>query len=359
MSESGSGKREVCLLGAGSYGTAVARIVADNLSRNPAAFDPTLSFWARRSSVAKEMEDTRVNSQYLPGAKLPSNICPYSEMAAVVQGCDVVILGIPSNHLSKDMMDTIAEHAGRDGGLVQLVSLAKGIEYTNGELRLVSDMLREGIQHPNKAFEVSVLMGANVADQMGRDEFAEATLGCGASSTSEAATLLSVFDDPNRFSVTLTMDRTGVELSGALKNVVSLAAGYAEGLNLGSNTKAAVIRNGLKEMIKFAKMRSDTVKDETFLESSGIADLMTTCFGGRGRLLAAEFVRCNGQKGWAALEEEMLNGQRIPDWHNAQHVFHFLNAEKKLENFPLFVAVYRIGFEGSDPASIVDALKRK
>lgn len=355
--------RKVCLIGAGSYGTAVARVVADNLPRlGGDQFDPTLYFWARRPSLAQEMTQSRENPQYLPGAKFPVNLHVSSDLRSVVEGCDVVILGIPSNHLSAQVMDTISEYAGQkpDNGkkVVHLVSLAKGIEYKDGALSLVSDMLRAGLHHPEKTFDISVLMGANVADQMGRNEFAEATLGCGAnSSTMEAEKLHAVFDDPDRFAVTLTYDRAGVEVSGALKNVVALAAGYAEGLELGSNTKAAIIRRGLKEMIRFAKLYFDQVQDATFLESSGIADLMTTCFGGRGRRLAAEFIRCGRTKDWATLEKDMLNGQQIPDWHNAQHVYHFLNAQHKLESFPLFTAVYTIGFDQADPMDIVQALK--
>jgi len=355
--------KTVCLIGAGSYGTAVARIVADNLSRLAEAgddFDATLKFWVRRSSLAEQMTTQRENPQYLPGAKLSANMQMSSDMVEVVKGCDVVILGIPSNHLSVATMDIIAEHAGTDGGTVHVISLAKGIEYKDGKLQLVSDILEAGLKHPSKKFGISVLMGANVADQMGRDEFAEATLGCSSAAyTSEEATsvVLPVFDDPDRFAVTMTLDRAAVEVSGALKNVVALAAGYSEGLELGSNTKAAIIRKGFKEIIRFGKLNFDNVQDSTFLESSGIADLMTTCFAGRGRRLAGAFLKCNRTKDWATLEKEMLNGQQIPDWHNAQHVYHFLKATDQLDKFPLFRAVYTIGFADADPMDIVEALK--
>lgn len=357
-------QKEVCLIGTGSFGTAIARIVADNLQRqsqneNP-LYNPTLKLWARRSSLANDMNEAKENRQYLPGAKLPSNIQVSSNLDQVLEGCQVVIIGIPSNYLSREVLQQIREKTSNNSGdheVVQLVSLAKGIEFCDGKLTLISDILMEGVHHPSKRFEISVLMGANVADQMGRDEFAEATLGCGTSSLKEATNLLSVFNDPERYAVTLTFDRAAVELSGALKNVVSLAAGYSEGLDLGSNTKAAIIRRGLLEIIKFAKTFYDDVQDETFLESSGVADLMTTCFGGRGRRLAAEFIRRKQEIAWAALEHELFNGQQLPDWHNAQHVYHFLKHHDMLESFPLFTAVYTIGFQKNDPIEIVAALK--
>jgi len=351
--------RKVCLIGAGSYGTAVARVVANNLSRLDGGFDPTLYFWARRASLAQEMQVKGENAQYLAGAALPGNMDISSDLAHVLSGCQVVIVAIPSNHLSLQIMQLIADHAGESDGVVHLVSLVKGIEFNDGKLKLISDLLREGVKHTQKTFEISVLMGANVADQMGRDEFAEATLGCGATSALDARALLSVFDDPDRFAVTSTMDRSGVELSGALKNVVALAAGYSEGLDLGSNTKAAIIRRGFGEIIRFAKMFFLDVEDATFFESSGIADLMTTCFAGRGQRLAAEFVRCRQKKDWATLEKELLNGQQIPDWHNVQHVYHFLRSRRMLEKFPLFTAVYMIGFAHHPPIKIVDALKAR
>jgi glycerol-3-phosphate dehydrogenase (NAD+) len=101
----------------------------------------------------------------------------------------------------------------------------------------------------------------------------------------------------------------GVELCGALKNVVALGAGFCDGLGFGGNTKAAIIRIGLKETIKFAKMFFDGVKDDTFLESCGLADLVTTCFGGRNRKCAEAFAKKEGD--WEELEKAMLNGQKL------------------------------------------------
>jgi NAD-dependent glycerol-3-phosphate dehydrogenase len=362
---------EVCLLGCGSFGTAVARIVADNLVGQTTTYAPRLKLWARRETLAVDMMASRENKQYLPTAMLPDNIHVSSSLKDVVSGCSVVIIGIPSHHITPELLHQIGQHAGDDANLeggskqdgehskkkkvIHVVSLAKGMEFTDGKIQFVSDLLSSGLFHPKKTFVVSVLMGANVADQMGRNEFAEGTLGCPCPSFS--AQLRALFHAPSRYSVTATSDVVGVELSGALKNVVALAAGFVQGLNLGSNTTAAVVRVGFLEILRFAKTFFVQVHEDTFLESSGIADLMTTCFAGRGRRVAAAFIKANQEKSWETLEKELLNGQNLPDWHNAQHVFHFLYQEKKLEEFPLFNAVYRIGFENHNPMEIVDALQ--
>jgi len=92
----------------------------------------------------------------------------------------------------------------------------------------------------------------------------------------------------------MTTDVAGVEFCAVLKNVVALGVGFAAGQDLGSNTRAAVIRRGLRETMAFAKKFGENVSDDTFLESAGIADLMTTCFSGRGQRVAAAFVRGGG-----------------------------------------------------------------
>ena len=129
---------------------------------------------------------------------------------------------------------------------------------------------------------MSVLMGANVANEVAKGDFAEATIG--APNAEEGAKWCKLFNTPD-FSVTSVPDVAGAELCGALKNVVALGAGFSDGLGFGGNTKAAIIRIGLKEMQKFcSEFYGDRkILQDTFLESCGVADLVTTCFGGTRR----------------------------------------------------------------------------
>merc|ERR1719237_1120045 len=112
------------------------------------------------------------------------------------------------------------------------------------------------------------------------------------------------------FRVRAVDDIAGVELCGALKNIVALGAGFCDGLDYGGNTKAAIIRIGLEEMTCFIRHFHPGVKDSTFLESCGVADLITTCFGGRNRKCAEAFVKGKGAKTWQDIEKELLGGQK-------------------------------------------------
>jgi len=127
----------------------------------------------------------------------------------------------------------------------------------------------------------SALMGANLAPEVAAGQYCETTIGCKAASK-DGATLKALFQTPN-FRVVVVDDAETVELCGALKNVVACGAGFTDGLGYGDNTKAAVIRLGLMEMIRFAETFYHGAKLSTFFESCGVADLITTCYGGRNR----------------------------------------------------------------------------
>ncbi|KAL4159162.1 hypothetical protein PRNP1_004932 [Phytophthora ramorum] len=130
-------------------------------------------------------------------------------------------------------------------------------------------------------------------------------------------------------------------MCGALKNVVALGTSFCDGPKYGGNTKAAIIRIGLSEMKKFCSKYFDGIKEDTFSESCGIADLITTCFGGRNRKCSV-----TQQTTWEELEKTMLEGQMLPGTITSKNVY---NA---IDQFPLFAAIYRIAFEGADPKTI-------
>lgn len=149
-------------------------------------------------------------------------------------------------------------------------------------------------------------MGANLANEVADEKFCETTIGC--RDQNLAPILRDLLQTPN-FRVVTTEDVETVEVCGALKNIVACGAGFSDGLDLGDNTKAAIIRLGLMEMIKFVEVFYSNSKLSTFFESCGVADLVTTCYGGRNRKCSEAFVRTG--KSFEELEKEMLNGQNL------------------------------------------------
>lgn len=149
-------------------------------------------------------------------------------------------------------------------------------------------------------------MGANLANEVAEGKFCETTIGI--KDQKMAPLLRDLFQTPN-FRVAISEDVDAIEICGALKNIVACGAGFVDGLNLGDNTKAAVIRIGLIEMIKFVKVLYPESKLVTFFESCGVADLITTCYGGRNRRICEAYVK-TGKK-IEELETEILNGQKL------------------------------------------------
>merc|ERR1712232_1121214 len=173
-------------------------------------------------------------------------------------------------------------------------SLIKGVDFDEHGIVLVSDQIREKL-----GINVSVLMGANVANEVGKEAFAEATLG---GDPEHHSLLRSLFQMPF-FRIECVEHASAVELCGALENVVALGAGFCDGLEMGNNTKAAIIRIGMLEMGRFIELHTGRFPLEILVESCGVADLITTCYGGRNRKCAEAFVRTG--KTWEKVEEEL------------------------------------------------------
>merc|ERR1719326_1384896 len=217
------------------------------------------------------------------------------------------------------------------------LSAIKGIDFDENGIVLISDIIRKEFNA-----DCSVLMGANVANDMASDAFCETTIGY--TDDANGALFKLAYDDP-ALKVGIVKDTVGVELCGALKNIVAMGAGFCDGLGYGGNTKAAVIRIGLKEMVKFCQLFFSGVKDETFLESCGVADLITTCYGGRNRLCAEAFAAAGGEKDLLDIEAELLAGQKLQGALTAKEVNHVLKMKGIEAEFPLFTTVYKISYE--------------
>jgi len=338
----GEKKEKVTVVGSGNWGSAIAKIVGRNVLSND-KFDDEVRMWVYQEEVdGKKLTDIinaeHENVKYLPGIKFTENVVADPDLASACKDSTMLIFVMPHQFIPKNW-DTIELGEG-----CRAISLIKGIEFDENGPQLISGLIKE-----RTGFDVSVLMGANVANEVAQDQFCESTVGY--TDESNGKTWQELFDCPT-FRVGTINDVAGTELCGALKNVVALGAGFCDGLGYGGNTKAAIIRIGLKETSKFAKKFFDGVLDDTFMESCGLADLVTTCFGGRNRKCAEAFAK--GEGTWDEIEQKMLNGQKLQGTITAKDVMVVLKNKELVAEFPLFTRIHEIAFEGKDPATIVE-----
>jgi glycerol-3-phosphate dehydrogenase (NAD+) len=213
------------------------------------------------------------------------------------------------------------------------------------------------------------MMGANVAKEIAAGELCESTLACrfNLPVLNEQTRLLLHCEDT--FRVRRVADVAGAEACGALKNVFALGSGFIDGVGLGGNTKASLLRVALNEMQKFCEIYFELVEDSTFTESCGMADLITTCYGGRNRKCAEEFAKRVSSSNdslspqecsrlWDVIEKELLNGQKLQGTHTTLDVHAAIKAQGKLDEFPLLNTIHSIAFEGQPIESIIDGIRQ-
>eukprot|EP00929_Paragymnodinium_shiwhaense_P036873 TRINITY_DN19717_c0_g3_i1.p1 TRINITY_DN19717_c0_g3~~TRINITY_DN19717_c0_g3_i1.p1 ORF type:complete len:1043 (-),score=254.61 TRINITY_DN19717_c0_g3_i1:322-3450(-) len=326
---------KVCVLGSGNWGTAIARIISKNVLRDP-DFQKTVNMW-----VHEEMIDDRKlteiintdheNVKYLPGFNLPTNLVAVPDAVEAVKDAHILVFVLPHQFLNR-LLDSISGHTTPG---VMAVSLIKGhmvIEDGGATLRTGTQVIAEKLGIGSCA----VLNGANVANDVATGNFAEATLGC--DDEEAAPKLMKVFDCQN-FSVRTVPDTLGVELFGGFKNVIALAAGFSDGLELSENTKAAVLRRGLLEMAELVRELFPSSRAETVEESCGFADLLTTCYSGRNRKCAEAFAR-DPAKSWEDIEKELLGGQKLQGPSCCMDVQAVIEHRGLRPRFPLMSAIY-------------------
>ncbi|XP_036599988.1 glycerol-3-phosphate dehydrogenase [NAD(+)], cytoplasmic-like [Trichosurus vulpecula] len=329
-------------------GSAIAKIIGSNVM-NSRTFDEEVKLWVFEETVdgrnlSDIINEEHENTKYLPGYKLTPNVVAVPDLVKAVSNADILVFITPHEFISK----TCSEIAGHLKPEAFGISLSKGIQESPGSLRLSTDIIREML-----GIEISVLMGANIAKEVADEKFCEATIGC---TNKKHGNIFKELFETDNFRMTVVEDDETVELCGALKNVVALGAGFIDGLEQGDNTKAAVIRLGLLEMISFAKIFCKRpVQLTTFLESCGIADLITTCYGGRSRKVAEAFARTG--KSIEELEKEILNGQKLQGPPTVREIYKILKSKNMENKFPIFVCIYEICCEGKPVNEFICCLR--
>ncbi|MFC4007913.1 NAD(P)H-dependent glycerol-3-phosphate dehydrogenase [Nonomuraea purpurea] len=247
---------KVAVFGTGSWGTTFAVILAE------AGNEVTL--WGRRPELVEKIDRDHVNPDYLPGVALPSTLRATTDPARALDGADFVVLAVPSQLLRPNLAawrEHIPPHA-------VLVSLMKGIEL--GTTKRVSEVIREVAEVPEE--RVAVVSGPNLAKEIAQRQPAATVVAC----TDEAvAGRLQAICHLPRFRPYTNPDVVGVELGGAVKNVIALAVGISAGMGMGDNVSAMLITRGLAEISRLgAALGADA---HTFAGLAGMGDLVATC----------------------------------------------------------------------------------
>jgi len=252
----------VAVMGAGSWGTAFA------LMSHDAGQDVTL--WARRDEVADEITTRHTNAAYLPDIELPEGLRATTDPEAALAGADVVVMAVPSIG-TEAQLAAWGQHVPQD---VPIVSLIKGVDVDT--LRFGSQVIRDALDcHPDR---VVVVSGPNLAK-----ECAQRLPAATVAATPDSAAAIRVQNAVMApyFRVYTNPDKVGVEVGGAVKNVIALAAGITHGMGFGDNTKAAVITRGLAEMQRLGvALGGDAL---TFSGLAGVGDLVATCTSPKSR----------------------------------------------------------------------------
>ena len=317
--------KKVSVIGAGSWGSALAVLLANN--------GHEVTLWTHDPHEIEMLSTKREQVEKLPGVKLPDNIMIEADLKTALTDEDVVVMAVPSpvvRMVAKQMSPFI-----KDGQII--VNVAKGIEDVT--YKTLSDIIEEEI--PNA--EVCVLSGPSHAEEVGRG--IPTTVVVGAKNKETAEMLQDVFMN-KVFRVYTSSDIVGIELGGALKNVIALAAGTVDGLGYGDNTKAALITRGITEIGRLGKKMGAQM--ETFYGLSGIGDLIVTCASKHSRNRKAGYLIGQGY----TMEEAMKEVQMVVEGVYSARAAREL-AEKYEVEMPIITEVNRVLFEGKSAAEAV------
>lgn len=318
-------KYKIAVLGDGGWGTTLSILLAKK------GFD--ISLWSAFSENADNINKKKENVKFLPGFTLPENITATSDMQQAVSNIDVVVVAIPSHFLREAIISL--KEIDLKGKL--LVSVVKGIE--NNTFKKPSEI----IKHELGVSDIAVLSGPTIANEIAGGLPASCVVACENQAIVKKAQAIFMTD---RFRVYTSKDVVGVELGGALKNIIAIASGISDGLGLGSNAKAALFTRGLVEMKRLGvSMGADS---ETFNGLSGMGDLVTTCISPYSR---------NRRVG-----EDIARGSRLSDiLHKMEMVAEGVETARSVYMFskkigiemPITEQVYKVLFEDKNPHTAV------
>jgi glycerol-3-phosphate dehydrogenase (NAD(P)+) len=322
---------KLAVIGAGSWGTALAMVLADN--------DHEVRLWSHNESQVKEINESHTNKKYLPEVVLPDNIIGYASLSEALAGIEKIILAVPT----KAIREVIGKIRAVQQVPLTIVHVSKGIE-PDTLLRISEVIKQEMPQELLKA--IVVLSGPSHAEEVSLRHPTTVTV---SSENMEAAEKIQDLFINQNFRVYTNPDIIGVEIGGALKNIIALAAGIADGLGYGDNAKAALITRGLAEIARLGtKMGANPL---TFSGLTGIGDLIVTCTSVHSRNWRAGNLLGKGH----TLDDVLANMGMVVEGVRTTKAAHQL-AEKYQVSMPITNALYNVLFNGNNPKAAVDLL---
>lgn len=317
---------KITVIGDGGWGTALAMVLCRNGHH--------VTVWGVNETYVEEMRSNRENSRYLPGTPFPDNLALTADRDVAVQNAEGFIVAVPS----KFYQNTLAGFAGVIPASAKVCSVSKGLR----DDRRLSEWAQEVLQLD----DVSALSGPSHAEEVAHEAPTAVTV---ASTNPDHADTFQAWFNQSRFRVYTSDDLVGLELGGALKNIIAIAAGVSDGLGFGDNTKAALITRGLAELTRLGVAAGG--KPDTFGGLSGVGDLIVTC-GSRHSRNRGVGERLGKGESMEEIEASMqMVAEGVWNAQTARQLAHHLGIP-----VPITEEVYSIIYEGKNPLEAVTSL---
>jgi glycerol-3-phosphate dehydrogenase (NAD(P)+) len=332
-------KTHISIIGAGSWGTTLAIMLAQK--------EYEIKLWARRLECFEEILNKRTNSKYTGSMIIPQNVIPFYDSAGFLNNADFVIFAVPSHVVREITALFLNEFIDNAKKIKGIVSAVKGLE-TRTDLR-ISQVLKECLPE-NLENKISVLSGPNISSEL---LYKLPGVSVIASLNCSLLEILQPILSTEYFRVYTNTDVIGVEIGGAVKNIIAIAAGISDGLNYGANTKASLITRGLYELTKIGTFLG--ARSSTFAGVAGMGDLVATCISKKSRnRMIGEKLACGHSI------NDIINGMyMVAEGINTSKAVYEIARGKNID-VPITQSVYNILYKGSDPLeSVKELMSRK
>jgi glycerol-3-phosphate dehydrogenase (NAD(P)+) len=315
---------KVAVLGAGSWGTALAKVLADK--------GHAVHLWGRREDAMRALEESRVNAPFLPGIRLPDTLTGTHLLEEALDGADMLLVAVPTHGL-REVLPKVSPLVRRP---IPVISATKGIEQDS--LKLVNHVIEDEL--PWSVGTFVALSGPSFAMEVAQGQ--PTVVVAAAKDAGLAREVQRAFFSDGSFRVYLSTDVLGVEMGGALKNVIAIAAGASDGMGFGTNARAALITRGLAEIAQLAvRMGAEPM---TLAGLAGMGDLVLTCSGSLSRNRHVGFELGKGRKLRDILGDMRQVAEGVRTTKSAWDL-----AQREGVSMPIVEQVFRVLYEDKDP----------